>query len=286
MFLSKKIKIKSILAYEVLDSRGFPTVAVVAHVSGGMLTENTAFAKVMVPSGASTGKREALELRDGEPSRYYGKGVKKAVENVNQILAPALINANLNAAHQKEVDEFLINFDGTENKGIYGANAILGISLAVAKAVAKYQKIPFYRYVSELMLGQVPRDNINYLLPVPMVNVINGGEHADNTIDFQEFMFMPIGAKNMHGAVRTASECFHSLQKLLKSHGYNTNKGDEGGFAPNLPSAEAALSLMVDAVKAAGYTPGINHGEVAFALDCAASELYDKERGVYVFQKA
>lgn len=280
------LRIKNIFAYEVLDSRGFPTVAAIAQVSGGLLMKRSVFAKAIVPSGASTGDREALELRDKDPQRYHGKGVKQAVKNVNDEIAPALIDARIDPVNQEAVDQFLIDLDGTKNKAKYGANAILAVSLAVAKAVAKYYNLPFYRYVAELYHGHETYWETKFYLPLPMVNVINGGEHADNTIDFQEFMFMPVGARSMHEAVRMSCECFHSLQKLLHEKGYNTNKGDEGGFAPNLKSAEEALTLMTQAVIDAGFRPGVDQGSVAFALDCAASELYDRERNVYVFKKA
>lgn len=280
------LKIKNIFAYEVLDSRGFPTVAAIAQVSGGLLKKRSAFAKAIVPSGASTGEREALELRDQDPDRYHGKGVKTAVKNINDEIAPALISSKINPDEQEEVDKFLVALDGTKNKSKFGANALLAVSLAVAKAVAKYYNHPFYRYVAELYRGSESFFETKFHLPLPMVNVINGGEHADNTIDFQEFMFMPVGARSMHEAVRMASECFHTLQKILHEKGYNTNKGDEGGFAPNLKSAEEALTLMTQAVISAGFHPGVDQGNVAFALDCAASELYDSQKKVYVFKKA
>ncbi|XBA51016.1 Enolase [[Mycoplasma] cavipharyngis] len=284
------IKIKNIFAYEVLDSRGYPTVAVLAKVTASEMLSKTkeAIAKAMVPSGASTGQKEALELRDNDKTRYNGKGVKQAVNYINTVLGPQLIKNDIDAANQEEVDQNLIAIDGTENKSRYGANAILAISLAVAKAVANVRGIPFYRYVNDLLGSKVTAgsSSIKLAMPVPLVNVINGGEHADNSIDFQEFMFVPIGAKSMHEAVRIASECFHALQTILDEKGYNINKGDEGGFAPNLKSSEEALSLMTQAIIKANYHPGINDGDVAFALDCAASELYDKKERVYTFKKA
>ncbi|MDQ0514032.1 enolase [Mycoplasmoides fastidiosum] len=284
------IRIKKIFAYEVLDSRGYPTVAVLAKVTASEMLSRTkeASGKVMVPSGASTGQKEALELRDGDKTRYNGKGVKKAIMYINNVLGPNLIRNGVDPLNQEELDRTLVSLDGTENKSQYGANAILGVSLAIAKAVANVQRLPFYRYVNKLLAARTTTsaNNNKLTMPVPMVNVINGGEHADNTIDFQEFMFMPIGAHSMHEAVRMASECFHALQSILHSKGYNTNKGDEGGFAPNLRSSEEALSLMVQAVLKAKYKPGVAEGQIAFALDCAASELYDKKERVYTFKKA
>jgi enolase len=269
-------KIKTITAYEVLDSRGFPTVAC------EVVLDNGAIGHAMVPSGASTGEREALELRDGDKHRYMGKGVLKAVNNVNTILAPAIISANMNACEQQKLDEFMIQLDGTEFKTKLGANAILAISMACAHAAAKYKKKPLYQYLREDVVND--RTAI-YKLPIPMLNVINGGAHADNTIDFQEFMFMPIGAKNFRHACQVASECFHALAKILHSKGLNTSKGDEGGFAPALKNAEEALSLMVEAINAAGYKAGVDK-DVAIALDCACSELYDNQKKVYIFKKA
>jgi enolase len=269
-------KIKSIRAYEVLDSRGFPTVAC------EVITDNGTKGKAMVPSGASTGEREALELRDGDKKRYMGKGVLKAVDNVNRIIAPTLLNHNLDVIEQTKIDEEMIKLDGTEFKTQLGANATLAVSLACAHAAANYKKKPLFKYIREDILKN--SDSI-YKMPVPMLNVINGGAHADNTIDFQEFMFMPIGATTIRQACQIASECFHALEKLLKSKGFNTSKGDEGGFAPALKSADEALDLMVEAIKAAGYRPGIDK-DVAIALDLAASELYDNEQKVYIFKKA
>lgn len=274
MKLFKSFKITNINAYEVLDSRGFPTVACDVTIA------NKFTAKAMVPSGASTGEKEAIELRDGDKSRYNGKGVLKAVENVNTIIAPALIG--MDARRQSDIDNKMIELDGTENKAKLGANAILSVSLAVAKAAALASKKPLYKYISEDVLGE---SITNYIMPVPMLNVINGGAHADNTIDFQEFMFMPVGAKSVKQACQIASECFHSLQSILKSKKLDTNKGDEGGFAPALKDADQALTLMVEAIKKAGYTPGIKK-DVAIALDPATSELYDPKTKTYVFEKA
>jgi enolase len=269
-------KIKSIHAYEVLDSRGFPTVAC------EVTTDSGAIGKAMVPSGASTGEREALELRDGDKKHYMGKGVLKAVDNVNKIIAPALITSKLDVDEQTKIDNFMMELDGNEFKTKLGANAILSVSLACAHAAANYAKKPLYKYIRENILK---KDKVLYKMPVPMLNVINGGAHADNTIDFQEFMFMPIGASSIRQACQIASECFHTLAKILKSKGFNTSKGDEGGFAPLLKSAEEALDLMVEAIKIAGYRPGIDK-DVAIALDCANSELYDNEKKVYIFKKA
>ncbi len=268
------MKIKSIYAYEVIDSRGFPTVAAI------VTTDNNGYGKAMVPSGASTGEKEAVELRDGDAKRFMGKGVLKAVKNVNTIIAKKLIG--MDASNQKALDEEMIKLDGTPNKGKLGANAILAVSIAAAKAAALELNKPFYEYLHDDLGGL--KGKTEYNLPVPMLNVINGGAHADNTIDFQEFMFLPVGAKSFHEAVRMASECFHSLQKILKTRGDNTNKGDEGGFAPNLKNAEEALDLMIEAIKAAGYKA--SKTEIGIAMDAAASEFYDKASGNYVFKKA
>ena len=224
-------KIKSITAYEVLDSRGFPTVAC------EVVTDNGVRGKAMVPSGASTGEREALELRDGDKKRYMGKGVLKAVENVNHIIAPTLLNRNLDVVEQTKIDEEMIKLDGTEFKTQLGANAILAVSLACAHTAANYKKKPFFKYLREDVLKNP--DTI-YKMPVPMLNVINGGAHADNTIDFQEFMFMPVGAASIRQACQVASECLHTLAKLLKNKGFNTSKADEVGFAPALKNADDA----------------------------------------------
>ncbi|GMO13967.1 MAG: phosphopyruvate hydratase [Mycoplasmoidaceae bacterium] len=265
--------IKNIFAYEVLDSRGYPTVACRVTTSEGIV------AVAMVPSGASTGEREALELRDGDKNRYMGKGVLKAVKNVNTLIAKALVG-KFSVLDQKKIDECMIKLDGTPTKSKFGANAILSVSMAVCKAGAMVSKKPLYEYIKQSFSKAK-----DYTMPVPMLNVINGGAHADNTIDFQEFMFMPVGAKSIHEACRVASECFHSLAKLLKNSKFNTSKGDEGGFAPLLKDAEQALTLMVQAVTAAGYKPGIK-GDVAFAMDTACSELYDSKTKMYTFEKA
>ena len=268
----KNTNIQSIHAYEVLDSRGFPTVACQVTLKDGSV------GKAMVPSGASTGEREALEMRDGDKKRYMGKGVLNAVKNVNEIITPALLGKD--AEKQNMIDEIMLKLDGTDFKTKLGANAILSVSLACAKAASVANKKPLYRYIREDI---VKDKDIIYNMPVPMLNVINGGAHADSTVDFQEFMFMPVGAKSIRQACQIASECFHALQKILKSQGYSTGKGDEGGFAPNLKNAEQALTLMVEAIKAAGYKPGIDK-DVAIALDCASSELFDN--GKYIFKKA
>ena len=270
----KKNKIANVRAYEVLDSRGFPTIACKVTLNNGIV------GKAMVPSGASTGEREALELRDGDKKRYGGKGTLKAVSNVNNIIALALIGKD--PTKQKEIDKIMLKLDGTKSKTKLGANAILSVSLAVAHAAANSLKKPLYQYIRQNILED---NNEIYEMPVPMLNVINGGAHADNTLDFQEFMFVPVSAKSIHQACQMASECFHSLQKILKDRGDSTGKGDEGGFAPNLKTAEEALTLMSAAVKAAGYHVGINK-DVAFALDVATSELYDPNTKKYVFKKA
>ena len=251
--------IVDIHAREILDSRGNPTVEV------DVLLESGAFGRAAVPSGASTGVHEAVELRDGDKSRYEGKGVLKAVENVNTTIADAIIG--MEAENQKEIDEAMIALDGTENKGKLGANAILGVSLAVAKAAAEEAGLPLYRYIGGAFA---------HILPVPMMNILNGGKHADNPIDIQEFMIAPIGAKSIAEAVRMGSEIFHALKKELKSAGYNTNVGDEGGFAPELKTAEEALSYIVKAIEKAGYKPG---EDVRIAIDAASSEFY--ENGKY-----
>ncbi len=251
--------IVDIHAREILDSRGNPTVEV------DVLLESGAFGRAAVPSGASTGVHEAVELRDGDKSRYEGKGVLKAVENVNTTIADAIIG--MEAENQKEIDEAMIALDGTENKGKLGANAILGVSLAVAKAAAEEAGLPLYRYIGGAFA---------HVLPVPMMNILNGGKHADNPIDIQEFMIAPIGAKSIAEAVRMGSEIFHALKKELKSAGYNTNVGDEGGFAPELKTAEEALSYIMKAIEKAGYKPG---EDVRIAIDAASSEFY--ENGKY-----
>ena len=246
--------ITDIIGREILDSRGNPTVEV------DVVLEDGSRGRAAVPSGASTGAHEAVELRDGDKSRYGGKGVRKAVDAVNGEIFDAL--GGMDAEAQAKIDETLITLDGTPNKGRLGANAILGVSLAVAKAAAIAKQAPLYRYVG----GTAAR-----VLPVPMMNIVNGGVHADNPIDFQEFMIMPVGAPTFAEALRAGAEIFHTLQAQLKSAKLNTNVGDEGGFAPNLKSAEAALDFVMQAIAKAGYKPG---GDVMLALDCAATEFY------------
>jgi enolase len=246
--------IREVFAREILDSRGNPTVEVDVLLEGG------AFGRAGVPSGASTGAFEAVELRDNDSRRYLGKGVLKAVENVNNTIA-ALIGDN-DALDQSYIDKMLIEADGTENKANLGANAILGVSMAVAKAAANALGLPLYRY-----LGGVNAR----LLPVPQMNILNGGKHADNNVDIQEFMIVPVGADSFAQALRMGTEVFHHLKKVLKSQGLNTSVGDEGGFAPNLSSNEAALEVIVQAIEAAGYKAG---SDIVLALDVAANEMY------------
>ena len=253
--------ISDVYAREILDSRGNPTVEV------EVWTESGGYGRAAVPSGASTGAFEAVELRDGDKSRYLGKGVEKAVANVNEIIAPELIG--MDAINQVVIDKILIELDGTHNKGKLGANAILGVSIGCAKAAADTLGLSLYQYIGGVN-GKT--------LPVPMMNILNGGEHADNNVDIQEFMVMPVGAKNFKEALRMGSEIFHNLKSVLKSKGLNTSVGDEGGFAPNLISNEEALATIVEAIKKAGYEPG---KDVMLAVDVAASELYDKENKMY-----
>lgn len=258
-------KIAKILAREIIDSRGNPTVEVEAYLEGGFIGLAAA------PSGASTGSREALELRDGDPARFLGKGVLKAVEAVNGSIAQALLGKD--AKDQQHIDQLMIDLDGTENKSHFGANAILAVSLAVAKAGAASKGMPLYEHIAELhgTPGQ-------FSMPLPMMNIINGGEHADNNIDIQEFMIQPVGAKRFKEAVRMGSEVFHHLSKVLKSKNLSTAVGDEGGYAPNLESNAAALETMKEAVEKAGYVLG---KDITFAMDCAASEFYNKETNRY-----
>ena len=256
--------IESLQGREVLDSRGNPTVEAEVRLSGGAL------GRAAVPSGASTGEHEAVELRDGDARRYLGKGVRKAVENINGPIQKAAVG--LNATDQALLDRRLIELDGTPNKSRLGANALLAVSLAAARAVAEALKLPLYRY-----LGGVHAT----LLPVPMMNVINGGAHADNNVDFQEFMLVPLGAPRFSEALRMGVETFHRLKKVLGKRGYNTAVGDEGGFAPHLKSNVEALEVLLEAIQAAGYRPG---QDIAIALDPAASEFFEK--GQYVFKKS
>ncbi|MDD2400920.1 MAG: phosphopyruvate hydratase [Clostridia bacterium] len=246
--------IVDVYAREILDSRGNPTVEV------DVTLEDGSFGRAAVPSGASTGAYEAVELRDGDKNRFMGKGVMNAVTNVNTIIAPAILD--MNALEQVEIDNMMIKLDGTPNKGKLGANAILGVSLAVAKAAANYVGLPLYRYIGGVNAKE---------LPVPMMNILNGGKHADNNMDIQEFMILPAGALSFGEAFRMGAEVFHNLKSVLKEKGYNTSVGDEGGFAPNLGSNEEALELIVEAIKKAGYKPG---EDVFLGLDTAATELY------------
>ncbi|ATA61373.1 enolase [Geobacillus stearothermophilus] len=250
-----------VYAREVLDSRGNPTVEVEVY------TEDGGFGRALVPSGASTGEYEAVELRDGDKNRYLGKGVLKAVENVNEVIAPEIIG--LEVTDQVAIDRALIELDGTENKSKLGANAILGVSLAVARAAADELGLPLYQYLGGFNAKT---------LPVPMMNILNGGAHADNNVDIQEFMIMPVGAESFREALRMGAEIFHSLKAVLKAKGYNTAVGDEGGFAPNLKSNEEALQTIIEAIEKAGYKPG---EQVMLAMDVASSELYNKEDGKY-----
>ncbi len=258
--------IEEVRAREIIDSRGNPTIEVDVYLEDG------GFGRAAVPSGASTGEHEAVELRDGDKARFTGKGVLKAVENVNTLIADEIIG--MDALDQVALDRTLIELDGTENKGKLGANAILGVSMAVAKAAADSLGLPLYKYLGGMKTT---------LLPVPMANIINGGKHADNKIDFQEFMVVPYGAESIKEAVRMVSEVFHALKSLLKKAGHNTAVGDEGGFAPNLDNEEA-LQFCVKAIEAAGYKPGKDFG---IALDCASSELFDEgDRKGYKFWKS
>ena len=250
--------ISRIIGREVLDSRGNPTVEADVYLESGVM------GRAVAPSGASTGSREALELRDGDKGRYLGKGVLKAVAAINDKITPALIG--LDAADQANIDQVMIDLDGTENKEVLGANAILAVSLAVAKAEAIATGIPLYEHIANL--NGTPGQ---YSMPVPMMNIINGGEHADNNIDIQEFMVQPVGAANFKEALRMGAEIFHSLKKVLNAKGLNTAVGDEGGFAPNLGSNEEALSTIITAVENAGYKM---NDDITLALDCAASEFY------------
>ena len=259
-------RIIDIRSREVLDSRGNPTVEV------DVLTANGIMGRAIVPSGASTGKHEAVELRDGDKNRFMGKGVLKACENVNEIIREALLGEDV--LDQIKIDEMMIELDGTPNKAKLGANAILGVSLAVAKAAAHESNMPFYRYIGGAGA---------HTLPVPMMNILNGGSHADNSIDFQEFMVMPIGAEFFSESLRMGVEVFHNLKQVLKSKGYSTNVGDEGGFAPNLKSNEEAIETILFAIEKAGYRPG---EDIMIALDPASSEYYLEDEAVYHLKKS
>jgi enolase len=257
-------KITQIKAREILDSRGNPTVEV------DVILENGSFGRAAVPSGASTGQKEAVELRDGDKKRYLGKGVQKAVSNVNDTIANTLIDAE--GTDQLKIDSMLIELDGTKNKSNLGANAVLGVSLAVAKASANYFRLPLYRYIG----GTNAK-----VLPVPMMNILNGGKHADNNLDFQEFMIVPVGARNFSEALRMGAEVFHTLKSVLHKKNYNTSVGDEGGFAPNLKSNEEAFEVILSAIEHAGYKAG---KDIYLALDSASSEMFNKSR--YEFFKS
>lgn len=258
--------IVDVYAREVMDSRGNPTIEV------EVTTESGAFGRAIVPSGASTGEREALELRDEDKTRFLGKGVLKAVDNVNDIISEALLG--MDVTRQNEIDALMIELDGTPDKSNLGANAILGVSMASARAAADFYGLPLYKYLGGFNAKE---------LPVPMMNVINGGAHSDAKIDFQEYMIMPIGATSVKEAIRMGAETFHALKKVLKGRGHVTSVGDEGGFAPNLANNEEPLEVIIEAIKAAGYVPG---KDIALAMDVAASEFYDVEKGVYTFKKS
>jgi enolase len=256
--------IEYIEAREILDSRGNPTVEVDVYLEDGSM------GRAAVPSGASTGEHEAVELRDGDKARYMGKGVLKAVENVNEIIGPEL--EGFDALDQVEIDRTMIELDGTENKGKLGANAILGVSMAAARAAADFQGLPLYKYLGAYH---------SCTLPVPMANIINGGAHSDNSVDFQEFMIMPAGAESFAEGLRMITEVFHNLKATLKGKGYSTAVGDEGGFAPDLKSNEEACEVIMQSIEKAGYKPG---EDILIALDPATSELYDKKSGKYVLK--
>ena len=260
------MEITRIIGREILDSRGNPTVEADVYLADGSM------GRAAVPSGASTGEHEAVELRDGDKSRYLGKGTRRAVANIADHIAPALLGAD--AERQSSIDRLMLSLDGTDNKSHLGANAILAVSMAVARASAASQQTPLYRY-----LGGVSA----CLLPVPMMNILNGGAHADNSVDPQEFMIVPYGAEKFSEALRWGAEVFHTLKGVLKKRGYSTSVGDEGGFAPNLKSNQEALEVVLDAISKAGYTPG---EQIGIALDPAASEFYDAAKKKYVFKKS
>ncbi len=258
--------ISQIMAREILDSRGNPTVEV------DVITDSGIIGTAAVPSGASTGIHEAVELRDNDPSRYMGKGVLKAVQNIHETIAKELNGVFISS--QTAIDRHLIGLDGTPNKANLGANAILAVSMALAKAAAQDHGMPLYRYIGGVQAST---------LPIPMMNILNGGAHADNKIDFQEFMIMPVGADTFSDALRMGTEVFHNLKKVLKDSGHSTNVGDEGGFAPNLGSNVEAIEFVLKAIETAGYQPG---DDIYIAMDAASSEFYDKESGMYVFKKS
>jgi enolase len=262
-------KIKTVYAREVIDSRGNPTVEV------EVTTDKGSFGRAIVPSGASTGEREAIELRDQDPRRYLGKGVTQAVNNVNKLIANKVIG--LDVTHQAEIDQVMLTMDGTDFKANLGANAILAVSLAVARAASVEVNVPLYQYLASLYGTEAK------VLPAPMMNVINGGAHADSSVDFQEFMIMPLGAPSLKEAVRWGAEVFHALKKVLKAKKHITAVGDEGGFAPNLKSNQQALDVIMEAIQAAGYVPG---KDIYLAMDVAASEFYDNKAKVYDLKKS
>jgi enolase len=258
--------ISEIFARQILDSRGNPTVEV------DVLTDEGALGRAAVPSGASTGAHEAVEMRDGDKKKYIGKGVLKAVKNANDIIAPALLGYDV--ADQTGIDQMMIELDGTPNKAKFGANAILAVSMAVAKAAAEEAALPLYRYIG---------GTNSKVLPIPMMNILNGGAHADNKIDFQEFMVMPIGASTFSDGLRWGVEIFHALKSVLKKKGFSTNVGDEGGFAPNIQSNEEAIETVLTAIEAAGYKAG---SQIMIAMDAANTELWDAKKKKYVFHKS
>src|SRR5512139_2333740 len=259
-------EITRVVGREILDSRGNPTVEADVWLADGSM------GRAAVPSGASTGEHEAIELRDGEKSRYQGKGTRKAAGHINSEIATAI--KGMDATRQAEIDRKMIQLDGTPNKGRLGANSILAVSMAVARAAAMSKKMPLYRFLG----GDSAR-----LLPVPMMNILNGGAHADNSVDFQEFMIAPFGAPNFADALRMGAEVFHTLKSVLKKKGYSTAVGDEGGFAPNVKSNDEALEVILEAIGKAGYKPG---ADIGLALDPAASEFFDAEKAKYVFKKS
>ena len=268
--MEKDMRIKEVHAREVLDSRGNPTVEVEVKLECG------AKGRAIVPSGASTGAFEAVELRDGDKARYLGKGVLKAVANVNDVIAKEVVG--MDATEQEKLDELMNKLDGTDNKGKLGANAILGVSMAVMRAAAEAQEVSIHTYIG---------DGEGVTLPVPMMNILNGGKHADNSVNVQEFMVMPVGAPNFREALRWCAEVFHNLKAVLKAKGYSTAVGDEGGFAPNLKKDEEALEYIVEAITKAGYTPG---KDFRIAIDAAATEMYEEAKkigkeGSYYFWK-
>src|SRR5215468_6877023 len=268
--LAMSTKISKVHARQVLDSRGNPTV------EADVLLESGILGRAAVPSGASTGEHEALELRDGDKSKYLGKGTLKAVANTNNEIAKAV--SGFDAADQRGLDQKMISLDGTPTKSRLGANAILAVSMAAARAAAVALKLPLYKYLS-----RYSADSSANLLPVPMMNILNGGAHADSSVDFQEFMAMPIGAPNFSEALRWGVEVFHALKSALKKRGYSTAVGDEGGFAPSCKSNEEAIQIVVEAIVSAGYKPG---EQISIALDPAATEFFDKTSGRYVFKKS